>query len=278
MSEVVLYTLLSVFAVSAISLIGIFFISFNASRLKWLLLFFVGIAIGALLGDALIHLLPEAGHEIGPKNAALWALVGIFIFFVLEKVLHWHHHHGIHESKTLEECEDCDDKVKPFGVLIIVSDGLHNVIDGVIIAAGFLISVEVGIATTIAVALHEIPQEIGDFGVLLHAGFSRMQALIANFASGLSALLGAGVVLFIGTSIEGVVPILSAIAAGGFIYIAMTDLIPELHEHQQASIMQVLAIAIGVFIMIGLGYIEGDEHQHGDFAHSTVANSEFENH
>jgi len=274
MSEIALYTLLSVFAVSAISLIGIFFISLNASKLKRFLLFFVGIAIGALLGDALIHLLPEAGREIGPENAALWALVGIFIFFVLEKVLHWHHHHGIHQGETLEECEDCDDKVKPFGVLTIVSDGLHNVIDGVIIAAGFLISIEVGIATTIAVALHEIPQEIGDFGVLLHAGFSKTQALIANFASGLSALIGAGLVLFIGTSVEGAVPILSAVAAGSFIYIAMADLIPELHEHEQTPFMQVAAIAIGVAIMIGLGYIEAEEHNKGDFVPNPIAHSD----
>lgn len=274
MSEVALYTFLGVFAVSVISLIGIFFVSLNAVRLRKVLIFFVGIAIGALLGDALIHLMPEASEQLGAEAAAIWALAGIFIFFVLEKVLHWHHHHGIHEGETLEECEDCDDKIKPFGVLTIVSDGLHNIIDGVIIAAGFLISVEVGIATTIAVALHEIPQEIGDFGVLLHAGFSKAQALIANFASALSAFIGAGLVIFVGTSIENVVPILSAIAAGSFIYIAMADLIPEMHNHGRTPIMQVLAVAIGVALMIGIGYIEGEEHGHGDLLTRPVAHSD----
>jgi zinc and cadmium transporter len=270
MYETVLYTLLSVFAVSVISLIGIFFISFSANRLKGFLLLFVGVAVGALLGDALIHLLPEANKQLGAETAALWALGGIFVFFILEKVLHWHHHHGIHEGKTLEECVDCDEKIKPFGFLTIISDGLHNVIDGVIIAAGFLVSVEVGIATTIAVALHEIPQEIGDFGVLMHAGFSKGQALLANFLSGLSAFVGAGIVLLIGTSVEGIVPILSAVAAGSFIYIAMADLIPELHDHVQTSVTQVAAVAVGVALMIGLGYIESDK-ERGDFVPQMVA-------
>lgn len=277
MTEAITYTLLAVLGVSLISLIGLFIIPERVIRIRPLLITLVGLAAGALLGDAFIHLIPEAFEELG-AGISLWILGGMGIFFVLEKFLHWHHHHAIH-GESNEECLDCDEQhIAPFGKLIVVSDAFHNIIDGVIIATGFLISVEVGIATTIAVALHEIPQEIGDFGALLHAGFSRAQALMVNFFSALTAFLGAFVVFTVGTSVEGIVPILSALTAGSFIYIAATDLIPELHTMPRFkhSVAQLFAILLGVALMLGLATLENGE-GHGQEAemHEQYISEEF---
>src|SRR3989344_547010 len=173
------YSLISVVIVSAISLVGILALTINERLLKRLIFVLVSLATGALLGDALIHLIPESFEKGGDATlTSLLILGGILLFFVLEKFLHWHHKHG-HE---LHE-EDCDDTALPItkkdsgvmslGYLILISDGFHNLIDGMIISASYLVSIEVGIATTIAIILHEIPQEIGDFGVLLHSGFSK---------------------------------------------------------------------------------------------------------
>ena len=258
MTEATVYTLLAVFGVSLISLIGLFVIPERVVRMRSLLLFLIAIAVGALLGDSFIHLIPEALEEIGGFNTGLWVLAGLGIFFTFEKFLHWHHHHVPHEGGR-EECVDCEEHIAPYGKLIIASDALHNVIDGAIIAAGFMVSVEVGIATTIAVALHEIPQEVGDFGALLHAGFTRKRALFLNFASALSAFLGAGVVFIIGASFEHAVPILSALTAGAFIYIATADLVPELHKSPRfrQSLAQLAAVVFGVALMALLTALEG---------------------
>ncbi len=246
--------------VSLISFIGLFVLPNRIAQMRSLLLAFVGLAAGALLGDAFIHLIPEAYETLG-GGTAMWILGGMGLFFIFEKFLHWHHHHAIHDEEHTD-CHDCDEThIAPFGKLIVFSDAFHNIIDGVIIAAGFLVSVEVGIATTIAVALHEIPQEIGDFGALLHAGFSRVQALIVNFISALTAFIGAGLVFFFGSSIEGIVPVLSALTAGSFIYIAASDLIPELHTAPRIrqSMVQFAAILIGVGVMFGLAALENNE-------------------
>ncbi len=256
MDSPVLLTLAAIAGISAISALAALFYPARSKNLHGLMLVFVGIAVGALLGDAFIHLIPEASETLG-DSTALWVLLGMGIFFILEKFLHWHHHHEPHQE-TEDACDDCDDHVRPFGFLIIFADILHNVVDGVIIAAAFLVSTEAGVATTIAVALHELPQEIGDFGVLLHAGFSRTRALIANVASALSAFLGAGLVFLIGSYSEAMIPALSALAAGSFIYIAAADLVPELHRHARVrdSLIQFLAVIIGVVMMFGLTFFE----------------------
>lgn len=265
MFDAVIFTLAAVLAVSAISLIGVFFLAWRARDLSAFLLIFVGLAVGALLGDAFLHLIPESSAEIGTEAATFWVFVGLGIFFVLEKFLHWHHHHTAHSGDSSSDCAGCEDEhhhIAPFGTLAIFSDALHNVIDGAIIAAGFLVSPAAGLATTLAVALHEIPQEIGDFGVLLHAGMSRARALIMNFASALSAFIGAGIVLALGGTQEAFVPILSALAAGGFIYIAMSDLIPELHKETRprTSLIQLGAVVVGVMLVFTLGAFEDDDH------------------
>tara|TARA_Y100000310_G_scaffold342259_1_gene444725 strand:+ start:2685 stop:3443 length:759 start_codon:yes stop_codon:yes gene_type:complete len=250
-SEVFVYTLLSVFAVSLISFIGVFTLSLRTARLKKFLILIISFSAGALLGDAFIHLLPEIVEEAGfGLNVSLGLLGGIGIFFVLEKFIHWEHCHG----HMMEEGH-----VHAFAYTNLFGDGLHNFLDGMIIAASYLVSLPAGIATTVAVILHEIPQEIGDFGVLLHAGFSKGKALLVNFASGLVAVLGALFVFLLDGKISGVEEILVPIAAGGFIYIAASDLIPEIHKHSDSgwkSLLQLIALTLGVAAMAALLLLE----------------------
>lgn len=248
-----IYSLVSVIIISLISLIGIFTISFKESTVKKYIFIFVSLAVGALLGDVFIHLLPEAVEELGSVESALIAVMsGIFIFFIIEKFLHWHHHFDDSEEKH----------IKPVGKMILVSDGLHNFLDGVIIGASYMISLPVGIATTVAVLLHEIPQEIGDFGVLLHAGYSKTKALVLNFVSALLSVVGVIAVFIAGETLESLSVWLLAIASGGFIYIALSDLIPELHHNEDHgkdfvhTIIQIVVVLIGVGLMYGLLFLE----------------------
>ncbi len=243
-----LYSIVSVLVVSLVSLVGLFTLSLKDGLLQKYIFVLVSLAVGALLGDAFIHLIPEAFESISnPTTVALVIIAGIFLFFILEKALHWHHHPGY---------EDHDHH--PLGYLILVTDGLHNFIDGLIIVASYLVSVEVGIATTIAVILHEIPQEIGDFGVLLHSGYTKTKALWLNFVSALFAVAGAALALLLGSQVESLTTWLLPLAAGGFIYIAMSDLIPELHKTKKLkySIIQLISIAVGVGAMVVLLALE----------------------
>ncbi len=250
--EIITYTLVSVFVVSLISLIGVFTISINKEVLKKSVFFLVSLAVGALFGDAIIHLIPESLELFeNETHAAFYIIVGIFTFFILEKFFHWHHHHGHNEAH--KECA-----INPVGRVVLFSDGLHNFLDGAIIAAGYMVSIEVGIATTLAVMLHEIPQEIGDFGVLIHAGYTRARALVVNFLSALVAIVGAVTALFLGELLEGVTPALIAIAAGSFLYIAGSDLVPELKKTVsiKKSFIQFIAIVIGISVMFLLTLFE----------------------
>ena len=244
MLESWLYALISVIIVSLISLIGIFTLAINSNILRKVLLLLVSFAAGALLGDVFIHLLPEVVEEFGfSLEVSLYVLVGILIFFVLEKVVQWRHCH-IPTTKT---------HVHPVALMNLIGDGLHNLIDGMIIAGSYITSIPLGIATTIAVILHEIPQEIGDFGVLLHGGFKRAKALLFNFIFALFSVLGALIVLAIGSAIENFPMIILPITAGGFIYIAGSDLIPELHKTcvpASKSVAQLIAFVAGMFVML----------------------------
>lgn len=174
-------------------------------------------------------------------------IAGILIFFIVEKFVHWHHHG-----------EDKEKHVHPVGKLILFTDGFHNFIDGAIIGASFLVSVPIGIATTIAVVLHEIPQEIGDFAVLLHAGYKKSKAILLNFISALASMVGLFAVFIFGNIFDGIATYVVPIAAGGFIYIAVADLIPELHKTKSIkhSILQIVIIALGVLSMVALLALE----------------------
>ena len=249
MTTIYLYSFVSVIIVSLISFIGVFAISLKEELMRKYIFIFISIAVGALLGDALIHLIPEAfENSANTVLTSVLVIAGIFFFFILEKFLHWHHH-GEDQN---------EDHIHPVGKLILFSDGVHNFMDGIIIGASFLVSIPVGIATTIAVILHEIPQEIGDFGVLLHSGYTKKRALWVNFLSALSAIFGAVIFFTISESAEIASIWFLPIAAGGFIYIAVADLIPELHKTKEVnhSIMQILAVILGVLAMVALTYLE----------------------
>ncbi|MBU3904651.1 MAG: ZIP family metal transporter [Nanoarchaeota archaeon] len=244
-----IYTLGSVFLVSIISLIGIFTIYMKVEKIKEITSFLVSFAVGALLGDAFIHLIPEVGETLGfGLKSSLLFLTGIFVFFILEKFISWRHCH----------VPTCKTHPHPVGLMNIIGDGVHNFIDGTLIAGSYMISIPLGISTTIAILLHEIPQEIGDFGILIHAGYTKRKALLLNFVTALSALLGAVLTLLVGSKFIGLNEMLIPIAAGGFIYIAAADLIPELHKETKPtkSLIQLLIMLLGIGIMVLLVVLE----------------------
>lgn len=226
--------------VSLISLIGIFIFSRDQKTLRKRVSFVIALAVGALLANAFLDLIPEALRgDFSEQTIYLFVIAGIFIFFTIDKYLHWH-------------CQDGNCKIEPLGYKAIIADSVHNLIDGIIIGSAFITSTELGIAITIAVALHEIPQEIVDFGILLHAGYTRARAIFLNFVSALTSIIGVIIALLVGTSIESFTPIMLAIAAGMFIYLAGSDLIPELHKEPKLSksIVQLFAVALGVVIIL----------------------------
>lgn len=242
------YALGSVVLISLISLVGVFTLSVSDRLLGRVVMALVAMSVGALLGDAFLHLLPEAfAAAPGSVLPSLYVLAGIMGFFVMEKFLRWRHQH------TLEAC--CP--IHPVGHMNLVGDALHNFVDGVLVAAGFLAGIPVGTATAVAVALHEIPQEICDFGILLHAGYGRRQALLLNLLSGATAVVGAAAALVVGSGMEGFTAAVLPLTAGGFIYIAGSDLVPDLHKvHAPGdSALQLVAMAAGVALMILLLFL-----------------------
>jgi zinc and cadmium transporter len=182
----------------------------------------VALAAGTLIGGALLHMLPEAVAAMGNDlQLYVWLVAGFVSFFVLEQFLHWHH------------CHRAVSRHGPLGYLILVADGAHNFIGGLAVAGAFLVDIRVGLITWIAAAAHEIPQELGDFGILVHAGWSKRRALAFNFASALTFLIGGWVAYALSGTFE--VTWLLPFAAGNFLYIATVDLMPALTEHPQAS-------------------------------------------
>lgn len=243
------YAIASVLVVSLVSLIGIFTLAIKEKRLRRIIIYLVSLSAGALLGGAFIHLIPE-GIEAYDSSIFFFMLIlaGMLLFFILEKAIIWHHCHD-------EGCEAHHPKTA--GPMIMIGDGLHNLIDGMIIGGSFLVSVPLGMTTTIAMIIHEIPQEIGDFGVLIHGGYSKRKALFLNFMSGLVALAGTIIALAIGSSSEAFMKMIIPFAAGGFIYIAASDLIPELHKVYKVStsIWQIILFIMGIAAMFLLKFI-----------------------
>jgi zinc and cadmium transporter len=243
---VITQILIATVIISLIAFVGIFTFLLKKELLNRTLMVLVALSTGALLGGAFLHLLPEA---IAKKGASLeiflYLLLGFSIFFVLEQFLQWRHQHT------------ATPQVKPFSYLILVSDAVHNFIDGLIIAASFVTGFPLGVATTLAVALHEIPQELGDFAVLVYGGFGRKRALTFNFATAVTAILG-GIVGYLASSImQTSIIYLLPFAAGNFIYIAAADLIPEI-KHQVSlsrSILHFGVFVIGIAIMLTVKFI-----------------------
>ena len=245
MANLWLYTILSVVIVSLISFVGILTLTIKQKNLNKFLIYFVSFAAGALFGNAFIHLIPEAIEEVGLViQVPVYILLGITFSFIAEKIIQWRHCHG-------------DQKCHPFAYMNLLGDGVHNLIDGLIIASSYLVSIPIGLATTLAVIFHEIPQEVGDFGVLLHGGFTKSKALLLNFLSALTAVVGAVIALLLNNLIPNMTNFLIPFAAGTFVYIAGSDLIPELHKELslKKSFIQLILFVLGIFVMYSLTYI-----------------------
>jgi zinc and cadmium transporter len=225
---------------SLVSLIGVIFFKLRKKIVKKELLTLVGLATGALLGDAFLHLIPEAMEIKGQNGIGIWIILGMMIFFVLEKILKWRHCHDI----------DCHQE-KQLAWMSLAADSIHNLIDGLIIGSSFLVSIPLGISTTVAVLMHEIPQEIGDLAILIHSGWDLKKAALMNLSSAFFSLIGVIIIWTIGNKIN-LHGELIAITAGGFIYLAATDLIPELHRHQSEikdSLWQLMTVSLGIGMM-----------------------------
>lgn len=237
MSTIVLILLFN-FIGSILSLVGGLILLFKEKFAIKISHYLASFAAGTLLGAAFFDLLPEAKHEGENLNIFAWTLFGIIIFFFLERSIHWFHHHS-------DQTQPHQSHIVP---LVVLGDSLHNLVDGAAIAAAFLVNVPVGIITSLAVAAHEIPQEIGDFGILLHQGLKRNKIILLNVASAMASFIGVGLVLLIGDSIELYLPIILALTAGFFIYIATSDLIPEIHHetNRKLAFFESLLLIIGV--------------------------------
>lgn len=241
------YILLFTFIGSIGALIGGFILLSRKNFALKISHFLASFAAGTLLGTAFLDLLPEAAHEAEESgiNIFLWTLIGIIIFFLLERFIHWFHHH--------EKSHEHDKEVKSTLPLIIIGDTVHNFLDGVVIAATFLVNIPLGIVTTWAVFAHEIPQEIGDFGLMLHKGLSRGKIILVNIISAAVAFFGAIITYLLGNILEAYIPIFLGLTAGFFIYIAASDLIPEIHyeKNRKLAVIKSLLLLLGV-ILIGI--------------------------
>ena len=256
------YALASVVGLSLVSLIGVFTLSLSVARLQRVMFLLVSFAVGAMLSGALVHLIPEASEQIGGELTGILVLVGVLLFFVLEKVLHWRHSHDVvpgempqshghhHGHSHGHSHAHSHSGPKTFATMNLVGDAAHNLIDGMVIAAAYVVSIPTGLVTTFAVALHEIPQEIGDFGVLVYGGYEPRRALLYNFISSLFAVAGAIIALTLGAFVDDFAAYLLPITAGSFIYVAGSDLIPELHvNHSRPAVKSVWQ-----FVMIVPGH------------------------
>jgi len=237
--------------ISLIAFVGALTLFLKEKLLDKILLILVAFSAGALLGGAFLHLIPEAIEEVGIGEGQLlkiflYLLLGFCIFFVLEQFIRWHHHHATQHPEIM-----------PFSYLILVSDGIHNFIDGLIIAASFVVALPIGVVTALAVALHEIPQEIGDYGILVYGGFKRARALFLNFLSAITIIFGGIVGFLISEKIGQSVIFLLPFAAGTFIYIASSDLIPEI-KHKESfkkSVIYFLVFLLGIVLMLLIRFL-----------------------
>jgi len=246
-----IYILIATFLISIISFIGALTLFLKEELLNKILLILVAFSAGALIGGAFLHLIPEAIEKVGIEEMQLlriflYLLLGFSVFFILEQFIDWHHHHATSHPE-----------ITSFSYLILISDGIHNFIDGFIIAASFVIALPVGIITVLAVALHEIPQEIGDFGVLVYGGFKKSKALLLNFLIGLIAVFGGIAGFFLSERIGDSIVFLLPFAAGNFIYIACSDLIPEIKnkETSKKSLLYFFVFLLGISLMLILKFL-----------------------
>ncbi|MCP4761179.1 MAG: ZIP family metal transporter [archaeon] len=250
------YILLSTFIISLIALIGFVTLSLSDKFLNKILMLLVALSAGGLFGGAFFHLIPEAIEEINSTTTVMiLIIVGYILFFMVEKILHWRHCHK----------QECDVHTpESFGYINLVGDAVHNLIDGLIIAASFLSSIELGIVTSMAIILHEIPQEVGDFGVLIHSGMKKKKALLLNYSVATTVIFGGviGYSISLLSSATGLsldfIKYLLPFAAGGFIYISSSDLIPELRKEENMGkwILSFIVFILGILMMFLLTLLE----------------------
>ena len=239
-----LLSIFSVVIISLISMIGVMTLWLKENQLKKILLYMVSFSAGALFGDAFIHLIPESIEESGFEvSISLFILFGVLFSFVVEKFLRWRHCH----------IPTSNEHPHSFAYMNLFGDAIHNLIDGLIVGGSYIVNFSVGLATTLAVIFHEIPQELGDFGVLVHGGFSKRKALWFNLLTAFTAVVGTVLALTFGSIIEGFTPLMLSFAAGNFIYIAGSDLIPELRKDEanlKKATMQIISICLGIITMM----------------------------
>ncbi len=257
MQQVWFYSLLSVFLISLLAFIGLFTFSIKEKKLKKIIVYFISIAAGALFGDVFIHILPEIANEEGfTLTISISFLAGVLIFFILEKIIHGQQYHQ--HSEDRQQKKEKKKQIKPVAYMSLIVSTIHNFLDGLVIVSAYLVSIPAGIGTTIAVGLHEIPHEVGSFSILLHGGFNRRKALFINFLSALAAVVGALVALWLSNIVGSLQMIIVPIAAGGLLYIAGSDLIPELHKEAhgfKSSFWQVVSFIVGIGAMLLLLFI-----------------------
>lgn len=242
-----LWILASSVILAVISLAGGLALLISRSKFKDIISHLVSLSAGALLGGALVHLIPESIDELGNNlTTSLLVVGGLVFFYILEQFIHWHHCH-----------REVEDHVHPVSYLLLVADSVHNFIDGLAVASSFVISPDLGLATLIAVSTHELPQELGDFGVMIHSGWSVRKALWINLLSSLTFLVGALVAYFVSTSIN--ISYLLPIAAGGFIYIAAVDLLPQVNKEceQKTKLSYFTWFVMGIGLLVLLKIIFG---------------------
>ncbi len=246
---VLVWILVSTSLVSLISLVGIFTLGIKEKFLQKILFGLIGFSAGALIGGAFLHLLPEALTKSTSTFVFSCLILGLVLFFMLERYLHWRH---CHEDGT------CD--IHPVTYLNLIGDGFHNFLDGMVIAAAFIVSFKLGVVTTLAVIFHEIPQELGDFGVLVYGGFTKRKALFYNFISALAAVAGAIAAYFLSDIAKGFANFILPLTAGGFVYIAASDLIPQIHKERDVkrSSLAMLSFLFGIAFMAAVKFLLSD--------------------
>lgn len=250
MLSLTLFSIGSVLLVSLVSFVGLVIAGYRDRWLQEKLFFLISFAAGGILGDVFIHMLPEMleeGETFFPA-ASFTIVIGILLSFLLEKAIHWHHCH-------MNACSTC---ARPLGIISLVGDTAHNMIDGLLIASSYLADIPTGVATTVAVVLHEIPQEIGDYAILRYSGYSKLRALFLNFLTALTAIAGAILVLLLHASLPHIERYLFPLVAGNFLYIAIADLLPELHKQTEIrhSLLQCVGVTAGIGVMFLLTLVE----------------------
>jgi|TARA_B100001971_G_scaffold70895_1_gene65307 zinc and cadmium transporter len=250
------YTILSVIAVSLVAVVAAFPLLIKKKISQKTLLVLLSLSVGTLFGSVFIHFIPEAVSHGYTLGLAFYFLLGIFVLFILEKLIHWRH-----------SCKNQEDvghsHAYHLAPINLIGDAIHNLVDGMVIAGSYIVSIPLGIAATISVIFHEVPQEIADFGILLYSGMSRLKALFYNFLSAATAILGAVIGLILAGKTAGFTHFIIPFAAGNFIYIAGSNLVPELHKHCKLkdTILHIIAIICGIAVMVAVTLF-GPGHTH----------------